>query len=448
MKRSCLSLLFFACLALLSCSNNSSTSVTYDVTDATVNSFALAAQDSFPGLGVAVFTVDNRLDTGLIAPRDGDSLLYGTPLTQVVPRVTFNSRPSAAIYYTGDTSFVYTGYDTIDLTRQPVYLRVYAANRTDEKYYRIEAYAHSIDPYLYRIDTLAAEVVSPACTMHALCRDGGFYAFLSDGYTLLLTRSADGSEWDGAQTVTGLPQNATVRQIVMDSVSSSFYYLSGTSLYRSSDGLAWTESPLPFPVTPFAADATLAAFAGRIWFVASAGEDTYLACYDPQTEQTDVLQTVPADFPVSDFATVVFRSVSGSATALVEGGFDREGRMSDDCWSLEEAGGGFRLLNLGTSRYPRPAMAGATLVSYTGRLVRFGGLTADGSIEGVYESESEGLVFEAADTAHLPVPEGFTPRYRQSAVVRGDCIYLFGGQDHSRYYSDVYRIRLNSIGWK
>lgn len=435
-------------LLLLSCSNNSSTSVTYDTTDATIKTFSLAAQDSFPGLGSAVFTVDDRLDTGLIAPKDGDSLLYGTPLDSVVPRITFNSRPSAAIYYVGDTSFVYTGYDTVDLTQQPVYLRVYAANRKDEKYYRIEAYAHLADPYLYRADTLQTQFVSPARTMRVLHREDGFYAFLSDGYTVGMTHSADAVSWTDEQIVSGLPKDVAVRQIVTDSVSSDFCYLADTGLYRSTDGLTWTASTLTFPVAPFKIEATLFAFANRLWFAASGEEALYLACYNTEDGQISVQQTLPSDFPVSDFATVVFRSVSGCPTALLLGGFDSAGRMPAAGWSLEEAGDGFRMLNLNASRYPQSAIAGAALVSYAGRLIRFGGMLADGSISNVYESESEGLFFVAADTTHLPVPDGFAPRYRQSAVVVGNYIYLFGGQDHSRYYSDVYRVRLNSIDWK
>ena len=88
------------------------------------------------------------------------------------------------------------------------------------------------------------------------------------------------------------------------------------------------------------------------------------------------------------------------------------------------------------------------MVSYADRLIRFGGLSEDGSMNGIYESYSEGLTFAPADTAHLPVPKDFAPRYRQSVFVLGDYIYLIGGQDHTKYYTDIYRVRLNSINWK
>jgi hypothetical protein len=447
MKQLHYSFLLFIFFILFACSKNTSTSVTYDVTDATVRSFALAAQDSFPGLGAAVFEVDDRLDTGLIAPKDGDSLLYGTSLHRVVPKVTFNSRPSAAIYYVGDTSFIYTGYDTIDLTQSPVYLRVYAANRKDEKYYRIEAYAHSIDPYLYHIDTLQTQMVSPARTTYVLHKNGMFYAFLTDGYTVRLTQSADAASWSEEQAVTGLPAHAVIRQIVVDSVSSDFCYLADQNLYRSKDGLTWTAASIPFPQTPFNIEATLFAFANRLWFAVTASEDTFLANYDTDNGQVEIMQAVPSDFPVSDFATAVFRSVSGFPTALIQGGFDHDGQMSANCWSLEKTNNAFRLLNLHTSHYAQPAIAGATLVNYANRLIRFGGLSRDGNMNGVYESYSEGLTFVPADTTHLPVPKDFAPRYRQSAIVLNDYIYLIGGQDHTKHYADVYRVRLNTIGW-
>ncbi len=447
MKRWYFSYLILICFALFACNKNTSTSVTYDTTDATVRSFALTAQDSFPGLEAAIFEVEDRSDTGLIAPKDGDSLLYGTRLDKVVPKITFNSRPSAAIYYVGDTSFLYTGYDTVDLTQTPVYLRVYAANRKDEKYYRIEAYAHQTDPYLYHIDTLQSQFASPARASKTVHKDGQFYAFMTDGYTIQMTQSSDATQWTDEQTVTGLTSNAVIQQIVVDSVTSDFCYLAGTEIYRSKDGLVWTINSIPFKETPFTIEATLFAFGKRIWFIATSSETTYLAHYNTESEQVGILQAVPSTFPVSDFATVVFRSVSGCPTALLQGGFNRDGQMSADCWSLEEANDTYRLLNLHTSLYDQPAISGAALVSYAGRIIRFGGLSENGSLNGVYESTSEGLTFSAADTTHLPVPQGFAPRYRLSAIVTNDYIYLIGGQDHTRHYSDVYRVRLNSIDW-
>ena len=46
------------------------------------------------------------------------------------------------------------------------------------------------------------------------------------------------------------------------------------------------------------------------------------------------------------------------------------------------------------------------------------------------------------------LPEVYQARQKQSAIVRGNDIYLFGGQDQTSSYSDVYRGRLNSIDWK
>jgi hypothetical protein len=46
-----------------------------------------------PGLAQAVFTVEERLDTGLVWNKD--SMLYGTDLHRVVPRFVFAATPSA-----------------------------------------------------------------------------------------------------------------------------------------------------------------------------------------------------------------------------------------------------------------------------------------------------------------------------------------------------------------
>ena len=429
-------------LLLMAC-KKTETVVSYDVTDATVRSFALAANDSFPGLAAATFTVENRTDTGMIAVANGDSMRYGTRLNAVVPRVQFNSRPAAALYHVGDTVFTYSGYDTLDLTQSPVYLHVFAADRTHEKYYRIVAYAHQADPDQYTITPLNAQFVAP-CAMQVCYTGHYFHAFLSDGSTLRMTRSTDAALWETAQTITGLPASCSVRQIVYDSLSGSFCYATGTQLYQSTDGVMWTAQTLP--LTGSEVLSTLIAFDKHVWLLLRQGEHMVLATWNPTDNEVQTVDSVPSSFPVSDFAPVHYLSSGGRQHALLYGGYDQRGTMLSDAWSVEALSDGmYRVMNV-SQRNAQP-MAGAAIVHYNGQLLRIGGLTETGDIASVAYSVSEGMFWQAADTAHLPVPDGFLPRYRISADVVDNNIYLFGGQNHTQQFADCYRSRLNSIDW-
>ena len=63
-------------------------------------------------------------------------------------------------------------------------------------------------------------------------------------------------------------------------------------------------------------------------------------------------------------------------------------------------------------------------------------------------SNDEGLNWTAADTTKNWLPGVYKARQKQSAIVRDNNIYIFGGQDTETTYSDVYRGRLNSIDWE
>ncbi|MBQ1622799.1 MAG: hypothetical protein II093_10160 [Selenomonas sp.] len=62
-------------------------------------------------------------------------------------------------------------------------------------------------------------------------------------------------------------------------------------------------------------------------------------------------------------------------------------------------------------------------------------------------STDEGLNWTKADSTKNQLPEAYSARQKQTAIVRDEYIYLFGGQDANISYSDVYRGRLNSIDW-
>ena len=62
-------------------------------------------------------------------------------------------------------------------------------------------------------------------------------------------------------------------------------------------------------------------------------------------------------------------------------------------------------------------------------------------------STDEGLNWTAADSTKNHLPDVYQARQKQTAIVRDNNIYLFGGQDSEHTYSDVYKGRLNSIDW-
>ena len=89
---------------------------------AELSAFSFASNDSMPGLATAVFTIEERLDTGLVWNKD--SILYGTRLDTVVPRFTFTATPGAAFLTMPDTVVTLTGYDTLNFSQGPIYLTI------------------------------------------------------------------------------------------------------------------------------------------------------------------------------------------------------------------------------------------------------------------------------------------------------------------------------------
>ena len=100
----------------------------------------------------------------------------------------------------------------------------------------------------------------------------------------------------------------------------------------------------------------------------------------------------------------------------------------------------------GTSFTP---LTGISVIYYNHQLQLFGGVNDQMTYFGrdILLSNDEGLTWTKADTAKNQLPEVYQARQKQTAIVRDNYIYLFGGQDAETTYSDVYRGRLNSIDW-
>ena len=411
---------------------------------AKLSTFSFAKNDSMPGLAKAVFTIEERLDTGLVWNQD--SMQYGTRLDSVVPRCTFVATPGAAFFTLPDTVCRLTGYDTLNFTKGPIYLTIRSADKSTLKTYEIRATVHKVDPDLYTWTQLTDGIYPKDDSEQRVVEQGDeFVMMVSNGFELNAYRSADGASWTDLGEPVGLPAGTKVRQIISD--GTMLYYGQQNKIYTSLDAIHWAENDVDYSVVTM-----IFYWNEEVWaLVEHNGYE--LATYQPGGLVLSGLQ--PNDFfPVSDFATVTFQSASWRERAMIIGGFAENGASLNTRWNLEysphiKENNGYRLEEFSIDRPEFKSMTGISVISYNNQLLLFGGVDAKMSYFGrdILISKNEGLTWEKADSTKNQLPEVYQARQKQTAIVRDNNIYLFGGQDANTTYSDVYKGRLNSIDW-
>jgi len=448
--------IFLPLVALLgACSSETGTTTS---SDATVSSFSLR-NDSFPGLKATTFVIEHLADTGRIYPKD--SILFGSRLDSVIPSITFSASPSAAYLIMRDTTILLSGADTLDFNKQPIYLKVVASDAVTVKWYKIEAYVHQIDPYLFNWECLTpAFCTAEPGTQQALLVHNRLYWFNNNGFATQAYSSLDGYDWTDLQ-VSGLPEHCDARHIVYSEQENRFLYAQDSTLYSSTDGATWIEEQPLDPGYRFVC--LLYELNHLTWAILERANSTqWILAYRDAMHQWNYPQgmfsgdTLPGNFPLSDFATVTYTNDDGQQHALLMGGYDRKGQMSNGAWNIEcvkrynddESVYYYRVADYGASDPNRDKLSGIALVWYDHKLYRFGGLNATGAISDTIRwSNDEGYTFYKADTTKNFLPLPYTPRQLSSVVTDGEYLYLIGGRDFSTHYADVYRARLNSIDW-
>ena len=438
----------FCALTLLSCNKNKNTTTPSSV--AKLSAFSFAAVDSMPGLAKAVFTVEERLDTGLVWNRD--SMLYGTDLHHVVPRFTFAATPGASSLIMPDTVCQLTGYDTLDFTKQPIYLFIRSADKSNTKIYEIRPTVHQADPDLYIWTQLTDNMYNDDYASNDLEQrvvelGTNFVLISSNGFSLRADQSADGATWTKLGTPSGLPGSVKVRQIISD--GTTLYYGQGNTIYTSTDAVNWTANSVSEYITTM-----LLFWSKHVWVLVDQGGQYELAWYDNGAlNMTGIVPTGP--FPVSDFAALTFKSASGRERAMILGGFADNGESLNTRWNLEytqylnDSTATYRIEEFAISRPQFTSMTGISVVWYNKEMLLFGGVDEKMSYLGgdIFVSVNEGMSWAQADTTKNQLPTDYRIRQKQSAIVRDNYIYVFGGQNTLRSFSDVYRGKLNSIDW-
>ncbi len=431
------------------CACNSSSSSTADTvsSDATVKSLTFVSNSDYPTLSSTVFTVEDRLDTGLIY--NVDSIQYGVPIDSVVPSFRFNATPGAVVVYTPNDTITLSGSDTVDFSVRPVYLHVIASDYVSEKWYEIQVNVHHVDPDLYAWTEVQQAVFPAAGTEQKMVfHDGALKWYVNNGYQNSLYVSTDeGRNWE-EKTVNGLPSNCRVRNILVN--IDNLFYCQDDNIYISNDGLTWTANDHSADAFRFVN--MLCAFNDSVWAIVQQRSDSayhFAVSYDGATWTQQ--SKLPNDFPISDFAVANFYSETGRERVMVVGGYTAQGEMLNTRWNIEcTPAGTYRWLNFSIEQPSFSSLAGISVIWYNNQFFLFGGTTTDNALSEytILESTNEGMHWSVPDSAHNCLPATYQPRTKQSVVVDGNFnIYVAGGQSRTEVFSDVYVGRLNSIDW-
>lgn len=433
-------------VVLLSSCGGGTTNSTVDRSLAQLKSFYFVKNDTMPGLAKAVFTIEERNDTGLVWNKD--SMLYGTSLKRVVPRFSFAATPSAAYLTMADSIVQLTGYDTLDFTITPIYLTIRSADKSNTKIYKMNITVHQADPDLYTWTRLSAGVLGyDDCDQRVVEVGDKFVMLTSNSIELRAYQSTDGSQWSDLGAMNGLPKGTKVRQIISDGYK--LYYAQDSSVYTSTDIISWTEQKMNRPVHTM-----LLYWNNHAWLLASNDNTVYELAYTDGSALTMTGLQPGTFFPISDFGTVCFLSSSLRERAMIIGGFAENGEALDTRWNIEysphiKENNGYRLQDYSQDRRNFHGVTGISTIYYNNMLMLFGGIDYQSKLLGreIYISKDEGITWTIADTAKNQLPESYQARQKLSAIVRDNNIFIFGGEDSDRTYSDAYKGRLNSIDW-
>ena len=453
---------FFFLISLVGCVSNTDTVVTSSETR--VQSFTFYEDTTNRGLTEMTYIIEHLSDTGRIYCKD--SLRFGTRLDSVVPYVTYKATPALAKYCFPDTVIISTGADTLDLTKHPdsIFLYVLSSDMTQERWYHLDIYAHQSDPYLYVWEQLTNQVFKPQnCKMKVFYANEKLHLYVNNGFQTQIYQSVDGRSWAlMSNAPLGLPVSCSVRDVLQ--CGTSLYYVEDDYLYITDDMLQW--KAIDCSGRDYQLVNMLMVFHDKVWCILQnrVSQDLFLGIVQdcdihPVTSIYGLNNGIlPANFPISDFASLPIKSSSERPRAMVVGGRSLDGTPVNTRWNFEyetpansesQPFAGYRVVDFSIEQPTFHSLTGMSIIQYSDHLIMFGGIDNDLEYRSdILYSDDEGMNWYVPDTSQNQLPKTYQSRQQQTVVVDAeDNIYIIGGQTNTQTFSDVYRGYLNSMKW-
>ena len=466
---------FSAIIILSSCLDT--TTPTTSSSDASFVSLTLAGNDS-------VKTAKFTLDGDGVTITNVDSLPYGTRIDSVYPSFSFKSSSKAVLHFLknhtyykykfskGSDSILITGKDTVDFRQalwtnndSTLWVNNYASDGTKHNPpYKIKLNVHKVQPELYLWKQVENTNLnsSTAKNQNAIILNDKFYYYQNDGSSASVSTSTNGFNWSLGSLTGTFPSSTSLFDMIQ---FKGKLYISGDDiyLYSSANGLDWTKKS-PAKSVNFSFKSLLFVLNNQLWATVKADDASFhFAISDDGENWNMTTGTLPENFPVTDFASLTFSTITGKAKVLVIGGLSGSGTLLKNFWSSED--GVYWLDFSNKSINPTSyndlstLAAGACVISYDNKLLLFGKTTTEGNFyrqskdEGLswqntnyYNQIALGNEFKSPKTYKDTVVyyNYYVPHAYQSVVVdKSNRIYTIGGKSVTAISTDIWTGKLN-----
>ena len=414
--------------------------ITYS-TNAQILTFQLK-HDSVPELANVLYTIDQQ--NSLIY--NVDSLTYGVELPE---KVVFNFTTAGyallLLNGTADSTQLTTG-DSIAIepfvNKHSTYFRIYAYDFTSTKDYTINLRVHQIDP-----DSVVSEklftVLPDSEIQKVLYRNNQFYAFAQDNiYT-----SSDTKLWAPLPKSFYTPANLQHQTACVygDFICAT---TSTGQLYYTDDCFSWMQVALPSEIT------SVNTIIGEIKGIANVAKPELHLIVESNGEtvfaQTDIStwsigEAVPADFPTTGFSAV--SAVRGHNSTLTVVGSN----SSNSIWRAVGAPDGAISWNpvvpefVQGGRFPVPTAP--NVFYYDNKMHLMNGIVDGRYNTKIYTSINDGLNWTEMPSKYAFAEEYEARGYASVCVSPDNYIYVLCGRGTSGFLADVWRGRLNRLGF-
>ena len=420
--------------------------VEYDYSsDAQITSLVLSSrEDTLNVLSKVEFSINQVASAPLIFNKD--SLPYLFDVKNAKMTVTTNRASGIKLHLISpdspDSTYIWNTNDSVLINRLK-HIEVYAADGVTTKLYTFQLNIHQQDPNLILWQNVVNNYIDTPTDQVTVANANKFYTYYNTGTSIDLATSSieDGEMWTN-ETLTGLPQGVVLKSIQVDTLEESekWYAMDGDGrVYISENGVGWSHQQTDLTVRSiygkmpsYSQDSVLA--------IVKDGE-VYKFAKTIDFSSMNVLNEIPAGFPVDDFAftTVKDPRIYTAKYLVVTSGKSIDGMANSDVWIMQENDQKITF----TSKALNFNVVGASMFRYDNKIYL---LTSDGDKNVFYTSNNYGMFWEKADSKQQ-LPIEFL--YRENPSVNVDDknnIWIFGGvSSDQNQLVEIWKGRINKL---